>query len=222
MLIREVIAGTFFQLKNKRVDLAKALIIPLLLSLSTEFLAEYSDTTFGNTLILFIDAAIQTVIAITTHRIILLGHNSVSEWGLKSWSNRETTFFMHYSLLIAISYAGAYALPIIGLDGFGMLLVIVAWLWVWSRLSLVFPAIAVEQPLSFRGSWEITKNYQLLMSFIVLVLPLFLAIPIVILNLLPFSSMTAPIFSALILVIAITALSIAYHAIKNEIDKGSV
>ena len=221
MLIREVIAGTFFQLKNKHVDLAKALIIPLLLSLSTEFLAEYSDTTFGNTF-LFIDAAIQTVIAITTHRIILLGHNSVSEWELKSWSNRETTFFMHYSLLIAISYAGAYALPIIGLDGFGMLLVIVAWLWVWSRLSLVFPAIAVEKPLSFRGSWQLTKNYQLLMSFIVLVLPLFLAIPIVILNLLPFSFMTAPIFSALILVIAITALSIAYHAIKNEMDKGSV
>lgn len=222
MLIREIISGTFFQLKLKRIDLAKALLVPLLFSVLVEFLAEYNDTSIGSLIILFIETALQTIIAIITHRIILLGNNSVSEWGIKSWSKRETTFFTHYSILIAISYSGVYTLPTIGFNSFGIFAALLAWLWVWSRLSLVFPAIAVEQPLSFRDSWNITKHYQLLMLFLVLILPILLAIPVMILNLLPLSALTVPIASSLNLVIAITTLSIAYHAIKHDTDNGDL
>ena len=114
-----------------------------------------------------------TLIAITIHRVILLGTDSVPIWGIRPsspWSYRESHFLLYLLLFSAIDYFIAWVF-FTGLVfiAFGLLVIKLYFL---VRMSLIFPSIAADKPISLLKSWQLTANYQGYMLTITLV-PLF-------------------------------------------------
>ncbi len=177
---------------------------------------------------------VNTLFAVTVHRILLLGPDSVPTWGLMQWTRRETFFLLHFLglMLVALPLTLIHANPIaepqvvsISMIGY------IALCWLWGRLSLVFPAIAMDQDVSFKYSWVHTRNYQGVMFGVVIIFPVLLSIFTTILNFIPlmlknpetyieyFSQIKiiSNIVITLATVFVIAALSVAYKEICKEI-----
>lgn len=91
--------------------------------------------------------------------------------------------------------------------------------WLISRISLAFPGIAVDKGVSLKLSWEMTKNYQMLMFWAVTICPLLLAILHLMLKLIPHTYLLASFISTLIFVIEVAVLSMAYKLISEDLYK---
>lgn len=210
---KKVIAGVFYYVFKYRKTLAKALAWPFSVFILLDCIEYLEFGILATTFIGIAKIAIQTVFAITTHRVVLLGPESVPKWGLTSWSKRETFFAFHivglYLIIIFLSFLGA--IPVLG-----AILALVVLCWLIGRLSLVFPGIAVDKGVSFNLSWELTKNYQLLMFLVVIVFPLLLTIPIVLVTLVPHAFLLSSLLSTFVLVFEVAALSMAYLLITSE------
>jgi len=79
----------------------------------------------------------------------------------------------------------------------------------------VFPTIAIDRPISFTDSWQLTRRHQVLMIFVVIVFPFALMTPVYLLRLLPYSFVLTSFFSTLTTVFTVTALSVAYKYITQ-------
>lgn len=210
---KKVIAGVFYYIFKYRKTLAKTLAWPFSVLILLDVM-EYLE--FGILASIFIGIAtvvIQTIFSITTHRVVLLGPESVPKWGLASWSKREAFFAFHliglYLIVVSLSFLGV--IPVLG-----AILALVVLCWLIGRFSLVFPGIAVDKGVSFNLSWELTKNYQLLMFLVVIVFPLLLAIPMLLVTLVPHAFWLSSLLSTFVMVFEVAALSMAYLLIISE------
>ena len=91
--------------------------------------------------------------------------------------------------------------------------------WVFSRLSLVFPAIAIDQSVSYNFSWIVTKNFQFLMCLVVIAFPIILAIPGYFLDMLPYGFIASTVLNSLTTVLMVAALSVTYKGICMELSE---
>ncbi len=208
MEFRKIIFGAFYIVYEYRTSLAKALATPFLAYLAIEGCAYLDVPDFISWFLAALAWVVYAIIAITTHRVVLLGPNSVPEWGIASWSRRETYFILHILAfgLIAMGLSLLSFIPIVGV--IAALLVIC---WLLPRFSLVFPGIAVDKGVTFKLSWELTENHQLHMFLIVVLFPILLAIPAIIFGLIPHGSFLSSICAAFVIVFEITALSLTYQ-----------
>lgn len=214
MEFKKVVAGAFVYVAKYRKVLAKALAIPfgfyLLIDLST--LLDFPPAM--GWILAAVGIGVQTIFAITTHRVVLLGPGSVSPWGITSWTKRETFFVLHVIglalLMIPIGIIGF--VPVIGI-----LVALFLLCWITGRLSLVFPGIAVDKGVSFKASWEMTRNHQMLMFMVVILFPALLAIPAFILNFIPHTFLLTSLLSTFVIVFQVAALSMAYQLISDDV-----
>ncbi len=117
-------------------------------------------------------------LAVRCHRVVLLGSHSVGSSLRWMWTKRETrfalflvafsagwhlllmTFMMAFGFLLlysldiasdilknpkATSFLVSYIVPISGVAGTS---------YVFSRLSIIFPSIAIDEPLTLRAAWH--------------------------------------------------------------------
>ena len=198
---------------ESRAVLSKALLVPFALYMLLDAISALKLAVPVTYAVFILNVAVQTVFAITTHRVLLLGPGSVPKWGLYKLSKRELYFVAH---LLGL---GLILLPL-GLLTFipfvGGILAIVLYCWLVGRLSLVFPAIAIDQGVSFKYSWELTKNYQLLMFLVVIIYPILLAIPALFIGLVSNMSYIVSFLSTLATVFVVAALSVSYKLIYAE------
>lgn len=155
MEIKKIILGAFGYIFQYKRELSKALLIPFVIYVALDFSALIKPNPVEAFLIAVLSIGIQTIFAITTHRMVLLGPTSVPKWGIYTWSKRETFFTLHIIGLgiIIIPIAFLSFIPTIGI-----IIAIALICWLLGRLSLVFPAIAIDQGVSFKYSWELTKK----------------------------------------------------------------
>lgn len=97
-----------------------------------------------------------TLAAVTVHRMLLLGEKAHPGWGLY-WTRRESWFLLY---LLGIVLVVLPTLPLAFIPLAGPWLMIPAMGYMMARCSLVFPGIAIGQGVSFRRSWEWTRNHQ--------------------------------------------------------------
>jgi hypothetical protein len=218
MEFKKVVAGALVYVYQYRQVLLKALAIPFVAYLLIDAATLLDIHPALAWLLAALGVGVQAIFAITTHRVVLLGPSSVSTWGITSWSKRETFFVLHVIglglLMIPISLVGF--IPIIG-----ALVALVLICWVTGRLSLVFPGIAVDKGVSFKLSWEMTQNYQMLMFLVVILFPMLLAIPAIILNFIPYTFLLSSFISTFVIVFQVAALSMAYQLISEGVyEKG--
>lgn len=160
---------------NNRLALLQALIFPFIALLLLDF-AETVESLNNARWFLAIPALIiNTTIAITVHRISLLGPTSVTKWGLFKWTKRETYFLIH--LLLLALFCGLLYLTAFIHPTAGMLIGTLGSIYLLIRYSLIFPATAIDKGLTFSTSWSLTQNHKLLMLYIIIIVPMLFAFP---------------------------------------------
>lgn len=196
-----------------RKPFAKALFIPITILVALGALPIQQPWSASMALLTIVPVFIYTILAITTHRIILLGPDSVSEWGIYMPRKREI-YFVFYSIglgLLMIPFSLLALIPAIG-----WVIAVVAIIYLMARLSLVFPAIATDQGWSFSDSWKATRNHQILMMIVVAIFPFVISIPERLLIHVPYTGMFVSFLSALTMVFVVAALSVAFQVITEN------
>ncbi len=211
---------------NKPLSHWAPLVPPFIFSVLIDELANLER--FNSWFIAILSLAASTILAVTTHRLILLGSNHVPKYGFRGWGRRETLFFA-YMAIVQIAIFAVTMIPLIlvilvsaSLDlssdilfWFFLVATIVAALYVSSRFCLVLPATAIDHPLFMSGAWSQSRNHQGTVFLIFGVIPLSLAAPAMLLYLV--DSQLLEILSGLLVsvgvVIGIVLLSIAYDEI---------
>lgn len=186
-MYKQILDLTFSSVFEKHVALIKALAVYLL------FLTIIDYVNINNTVVvngkekidnhslLFITSIISYIIyvmvAVSTHRILILGENSIPKWGLFKYTERERAFFIK-GLLLGLSVFAVLILVVLLGSLFGKAAVVVSAIIIGiilsiiiPRLSLVFPAISIDKELTFKDSWNYTKHYKFFVFVSLIVFP---------------------------------------------------
>ena len=216
--IKKIFFGAVGYLMAYKNTLTKVLLIPFMLYLVLDIAEHYQTgaNTMSVSVILLTLAGmlVQTVIAVSTHRIILLGPDTVTTLGAFNWSMRETRFAMYGFFLGIIMVFVMFPLLLIPQIGGWLAVPVVC--WVIGRLSLVFPAIAIDEESSFSNAWDLSRNHQILMIVVVIVFPVLLFLPSQLFLRVPYGFVISSILSTLAVVFTVAALSVAYKYVKGR------
>ena len=88
--------------------------------------------------------------------------------------------------------------------------------YIVSRMSLIFPSIAIDAPMNARASWQATSKYQLVMFTVVFVFAsVFTLVEYGIFRIFK-SSVLVDLFSVITIIFLVGALSEAYKTIMHE------
>ena len=182
-----------------------------------------------------LSAGFAMLIAISCHRLVILGVDSLpNAWGL-FWSGRETRFLGWSALiggipLVVASLFGVLrglGLPLFSVDnGVPSLFVVMFFVlipyavYVVPRLSLVLPATAIGQRPTLKGSWRLSRSNGWRLALVML-LPSLVLIPLSV-GSLQLGGIAPQFLAALILVllglIGIASLSKAFCWFTGEIE----
>lgn len=178
---KEIINDTFILLVKKKNILIKALIIPFILLMIIDYYNKsfttpnitniFSDFTLVFFLVLSL--IISIIVAITTHRVLLLEENAVPTWGFFKFGLREFKY-LSSSFIIGFLCVPSFLFLFIPIVGIPITLIVV--LMIFSRMSLVFPAIALDEEMSIWESWNKTKTYKLITFFSIVIFPMIITI----------------------------------------------
>lgn len=200
--------------------------------------------------VLIITYAARILFAITCHRLVLIGDTGVPEYGMLSWSRREWWFLAYAMFLPAVYYlsVGLFlmakgllmefdinieSLQILFMKGDGviflMFFVALPSVYIFSRLSLLFPATAVDRDVDVDWAWNFSKKSGWRLAVIIVLLPLFFAL----LEVLQLSlwgkelnwvkGIIDALLSLTLLAIQIVALSLSYkHLTDNQVVEAEV
>lgn len=160
---KEIINNSFSLLVKKREVLARALLIPFIFLLVIYYIGKIYPNISN-----FPSLMISIAVAIATHRILLKEEEFPVKWGYFEFGSREFKYF-RYTLLICLLCLPSLLclfIPIIG-----TFLTVIICLILISRMSLVFPAIALDEDMSVWDSWNNTKHYKLITFFSIIVFP---------------------------------------------------
>ena len=215
MRFKKVIIGAIDCFAEYKLALFKALLIPMLILIALDTIVTMEIAAGYAAIISILALLLHVVITILTHRIILLGPDSIAEWGFKEWTMRATCFTLY--LIVYLVPVFFTLVPYIG-----WIIVVGGWCYIASRLSLVFPAIAIDDDVSFKQSWNLTKKYKLLMFLVVVIAPALVGLSASLIGEMPFGAMPytyvfASIYTSLGVIFIVILLSVTYRLIKQEV-----
>ena len=192
----------------------------------------------GTVLLSILGLVIETWFAVTTHRLVLLGPDSVPTWGLRKITRREVLFLFHALVFIVVLTAMFYVMkrtptvvlsiisqlfePEYLLENYYVYMILTAiievfWvcvsLFAINRFTLIFPGIAIDQGVTFPLSWKLTKNHQIPLLMTLIVFPLILGTPGILIRTIPGSTVVVSLLDTLMYVFVVAVLSISYREI---------
>lgn len=227
-----IFSAAISELIQNKAPLVKAMLIPFVIATLLFYLMSLSTSLVLDLIFLCFAIYLFTCMAITTHRIIMLGVDSVQSWGISQFGFREIYYALHVIglgiiLYILVNYCWPYfssaiLIPDVAAWRIAVTIVgtLVAVLWVYSRFSLVLPAIALNQGVSFSMSWKMTRNHQVLILLAAAVFPVTILIVLsfisMILIFLPFGYLIITFLDLAACLLFIAMLSIAYRIIYEE------
>jgi len=193
--------------------LAKAILLPVFAYVAILAVMQVGGVSSTGLWILRIASLIPvTLIAVTTHRIILKGPESVPTWGINRFGWREIKFTLcQYVILI-------FLLPLIVflyIPFIGVFLGFIVGAYMVGRMSLVFPSIAIDKKFDFKDSWDATKGHKLMMFVVVAVFPFFLGVFEFMLGRIQGITFALQLVSLFATVYIVAALSIAYQIVME-------
>ena len=239
-MYKEAIVNTFDTIfKNANQLVIKLLIPTIIISIITYFLPQFItpeqvenfkiETANPQVLaipfiIIFILIMANISIAITTHRISLLGEDSVPKFGSYIFGLREFKFLFKtilFGIIVGIISTLTLLIPIAGIFILPILLILLI-----SRLSLVFPALACDDEMGFIQAWKSTKKFKLLTILMVIIFPVVFsfsvgivytfAIEFLVKLISPHLMILYSILNVFIMVFSIAALSSVYKIVRPK------
>lgn len=237
--VAKVLYGAFAVPWWHRREFARALFVPLLLLVALGLGSHYTDkhAQVLRWLLLSVGYAVLTVwFAVTCHRLVLLDPASTAARMLPPWSRRETRFFvwtlatgaifigilMSVSLALGMAVTAATGATVHSGGLYGTLIPMLAMIpayYVLSRLSIVFPATAVDRNVDLGWSWRLTRGNGWRLFVVVGVLPLITSGSIDLLSRRDAGAAETVILTFLgtaVLAIEIAALSLSYRELTRE------
>ncbi len=217
-MYKKIINMTFQSVFENKNTLIKSLLLPLAFFIVLRIVTEEFQNIKESSLI-FPNLLINILVAVITHRILLLNEKSVDLWNMPQFNRflKKTLLF----LLICIPFGLLAIIPTVGI-----ILAILSILYISIRLSLVFPSISLDEDITFKQSWEFTKKYQFLLLFSVVLFPMFFAVIVGLVYTLVIEFLSGlisnklyvlyPILELFIMVFVISALCATYKIIKDE------
>ena len=216
MTFNKLFYATINNLYTFRAQLSKALLLPFILSVLLDVLSLTWSNFFFGVIYSILSLTLRTIFAITTHRMILLGPSHVPEWGIIKWSRRENVFIFHILALVLILFLISFLFFLFHHVAIIFIILLILYiLLLIPRLSLVFPAIAIGDACTFKNSWFFTKNYQKLMVFSTILIPLIVSIPEILIGYIPHTFLIVSVLSNLTIIIGVSSLSLSYKFIKE-------
>ncbi len=209
-----ILLGSLASVVEQRAPLFRALTLPLVLLVVVGLVQQPEQSAATMLLFGLVSLLLHTWFAITTHRIVLMGESAVPRWGLNRWTLRETRFTVFAVALFSGGLMLGLLVAIIPVIG-PVLFVALAIVGV-SCLSLVFPAIAVDDPISFTAAWEMAQGYIFTLIICVCVFPVVLSLPLLALSTLAGTGPVVALLQGMVTILTVTALSLAYSEIKRE------
>lgn len=215
MDITKTLYGALSYVALYRWVLAKALFFPMALLIPLNFVTIDKFGIALNFLSILLILCLYALVAVTTHRVLLLGPKSVPEWGLYRPTHREGRFLLYMVGLglLLVPTAFLEAIP-----DLGFLLSMLAASYLTARLSLVFPAIATDQAMSFPDSWKATKEDQWPLLVVVGLFPWLVSLPERALRDVPYTKPLSTLLWVVAMVLAVAALSIAFKVISPDCE----
>jgi len=218
----EVLSHAVRCVSDRRETLIKVLAIPVILYASLNAMVTIQPGSFGIGVyfLTYLFAAVLAFltfvfISVATHRTILLSEKSGIFSRIKSVGVREWQF------LLAFFEAVFYCLPcmlFLFIPIAGETIAIVAGAYIVSRISLIFPSIAINTPMNARASWQATTNKKFLMFSVVFLFSLFFTTIEWIMSRLGIHDILLSLFSIITVVFLVSALSEAYRLIMNQLS----
>ena len=162
--IRLIFRTTHKQINSHCRQFLCLMVAPLLVSYLLIFIA----TTFPTNnafqyFCLFLYLLNYVFLALSVHRVIIVGPDSVPKWVQYTISKRAAYYTLYavclFILLMVISFVSL--IPTVG----GLLQLLFS-VYVFARVLLVFPAISVDRYWSFYYSWLQTKQVQDMTLFV--------------------------------------------------------
>ena len=185
----EIIRDTFQFVWDKRTRMLRALLIPAVLMLVAEQAFTFANDDPLKWAQVIIVMAIYILFAITCHRLALMGDQGVPDYGLRTWTQREWRylgwsivlisiwvflFFVVNSLLVSIvtrlMKAGVEIETIQPFEPF-VWLACTPILYLFSRFSVLYPAISLDQSVSAVSAWRLTAHNGWRVAMAVCLLP---------------------------------------------------
>ena len=234
----QTIRAAFQFVWDKRVRMLRALAIPVALL----FVVDHAFTFANNDPLKFVQAFIQMAIyilfAITCHRVALIGDESVPNYGLRTWTLRESRYLgwsviifvvwmlfsfvinsFYVSMIVSKVEAGASA-EIYQSYKYWLIPLYIPILYILSRLSVLCPAIALDQKVDAQWVWRLTAHNGWRLTIVVGLLPwvlYFLAGLLLRENATLVENIIVELFGFILLAVEVVALSFSYkHLAKSE------
>lgn len=215
-----IIQEAFTSVNRVKGVLARALVLHLLIFLSLEVVAYYTELSQAAEIgVAVIGSFVYILVAITTHRILLLGPGSVPGHGVIGFSMRELRYVMYVIGISLIVIPGLllHFIPLLGAVFFFVFLA-----WIWGRSALVFPGVALNEEFYLQNSWDKTKGYNFMMAMVVTIYPVLLKMPAYFIEDIQYGSFINVFLNMVATVLEVSALSMAYKYFviePRDIDK---
>ena len=216
-----------------RIRLAKALVFPFIVLWALTLFTVTQPSPGASFVIQVLYLFFQMSIIVSTHRIILLGEDSVPVFGAMVWS-RDVLRAVRYPI-----YFGLLSIPVFFFVGIivalvappnapvgsgappqilSVLLIVltIALVITLMRFSLVFPASAVNDEHGLALSWKQTRHNKKLMFNAVILVPFVCGLPFILLNFIDGAIWLTTPFSLIVSIVGVASLSVAYSTITNR------
>jgi hypothetical protein len=177
-------AFTSFKENSKYFLILGSIYAVLLLSLVYVFEPHKPEETFKSLIMSILFLLIHAKLAIMVHRSVLLKESDLNK--IFSWTTKELKFILiviglYLGVFVTIGILSAFLIPfavnVEKLYYFSLMFIpvlIIIGLIIVSRVSLVFPAIAIRRNIKLSDSWSQTKGHTFSL-FVLLVLVPFLS-----------------------------------------------
>lgn len=194
----QITKKTFQLIFDKKYKIMKALFIPfVILTIIEYFTTANVKESIGSAnyyVLIGLSLIVTIIMSITIHRILLLDEDATPKWGIYKFTGREVTFSLKaIGLGLLLGLVGMILFFITGFLGKAVqgflgqefvvyynivtIIAILAFLgMIFSRVSLVFPAVSIDNPIDFSDAFEISKDYKLLIFVCVLLIPAILGL----------------------------------------------
>jgi hypothetical protein len=230
--ITSILQKVVLDLKKKKVALLQrlsilAIIMTAFESISRIFIIERGFIALVMFWMLY--GMLFTLFAVTCHRIIILGPYSVPVYGLYYFTMREVRFygwgFVIYFFLSLITFITMFPVSFFSFNAksngflwlFAMYIAIVPGTYIFSRLSLLFPATATDHKKDMKWAWDATKGNGWRLLLLLGVIPVVIGFMTGI-----FSGVSASFDAALIIagyIFAVFEIGILSHVYKFLTDE---
>ncbi len=230
-MLRVIVSETYGLLKSRPISYWIP-TIPFIVLLAGYFYLQIVGIIPENIFTNLFGEFLSAVLAVTTHRLVLLGAESVPRYGLGKLNGRDAMFFLYMigiDLITIIPMTIASLALIFGFgvmpDGlaphpvtFGLAAVAVLVVFFVSRFCLVLPGTAVDDEVSFGESWDLTQQSRVSIFVVFSILPVAVLLPVFSLFFYDSQLLTfvASVFSTLGIVVGIVFLSVAYKMIRTR------